>query len=409
MRARYLSMLVISIALSACGPVEDGSTGDNSAQVNNSAANNASACMGGKCDIPTDDEDYDWESTCLDRRLDVLSGNRETSSPDFLRWPCADVSGVNARNSDDRGQEYCEYFALVQLPDLEADDLAGEVVDLGRIVGEEQAEDRWRPVTTPLELELTDDQFDWYDDNYDEVVGHCVFTSWHEDFPAMACEDDGTCPVVLGDVAVNAEQFRMRVAINSNFAARDLLTGCIRDAASGDYGPINDSPELLDDAFMRGCSLADKLYTTGWRFSDSSVCAVGARLAECGCGLEGVETIEEVAEQLIPSPEAQIAAGEVSLRGFPLGGWAGLDELPTGCDYVETGDAARTLVVCDIYASDLLDNLRDPKGFCQDRYGDNVVVHVPLPAAQIVCEPPEDGTYSATCGEQPWVLEAGGE
>jgi len=35
-----------------------------------------------------------------------------------------------------------------------------------------------------------------------------------------------------------------------------------------------------------------------------------------------------------------------------------------------------------------------------------VVVHVPVPAAALVCNPPEDGQYAASCGDMPWVVGA---
>ncbi len=168
------------------------------------------------------------------------------------------------------------------------------------------------------------------------------------------------------------------------------------------YQTGEDDP-VLEDGFLRGCYLADDLYSTGWRFSDSSICAAGVRLAECGCGVSGATSLEEAVESLIPAPEAQIASGEISLRGFPLGGWSGLESLPSGCSYLETGDDGKTLVTCELYASDVLDNLQDLKGMCRKRYGDNVVVHVPIAQDQISCTPPAEGRYN-TCSETPWVL-----
>lgn len=395
----FLPWLGALLLFGACGPAAEVPPAQPPANTNASQG-----CMGGKCDIPTDDEDYSWEQVCTERRADVLEGNRESFSRDFIRWSCADVDGVSARNSDDRGQEYCEYFALVQLPDLDADELSGAVLDLGRINGEDTSGARPRPTTTPLELELSDDQFDWYDDHGDEVVGQCIFTSWHEDFPELACEASGDCPEVLGDVAVSAQTFRMQVGINSNNAARELLRDCIKAPAQGTY-TTGESDATLDDDFMRGCRLADDLYQTAWRFSDSSICAAGVRLAECGCGVEGATDIDAAVAQLIPSPQEQQEAGALSLRGFPLGGWAGLDALPSGCSYIETQDSLRTLVACDIYAFDLIDHLKDPKGFCRKTYGENVVVHVPLPADKIACEAPAEGRYSQ-CSETPWVVTA---
>ena len=386
-----LPLLVMIALVASCGP-EPQPTPD-------AGVTPPAACDGAKCDTPTDSEDYNWEDACTARRADVLEGNRETFTPDHIRWACADVEGVNARNSEDRGQEYCEYFAMIQLPDIDEDELTGPVIDLGRIT---EAEDI--NVATPLELELDDDQIDWYDDHSDDVVGHCVFTSWHVDFPEMACEETGDCPTVLGDVTVDAERFRMKVGFNSNFAARDLLKDCMAAASQGAYSTGLDDPQL-DDDFLRGCKLADDLYQTGWRFSDSSICAAATRLAECGCGVEGAADLEEAVGAMIPSPEQQVEAGEVALRGFPLGGWGAADKLPSGCKYIETGDDAGTLVACEIYGIDVVDNANDPKEFCRKQYGDNIVVHVPIPQDKVICDAPEDGQYNQ-CSAQPWILQA---
>ena len=88
----------------------------------------------------------------------------------------------------------------------------------------------------------------------------------------------------------------------------------------------------------------------------------------------------------------------------PVADWQ--DELPAGCRYVETGDtdSTKTLVACDLTASDVLSSQQDPKQKCREKYGDNVVVHVPVPAGAIVCTPPADGQYSATCSSMPWVV-----
>ena len=63
----------------------------------------------GKCDLPDDPA----EVSCTKRRADAYTEARSAFTEGFLRWSCADVAGVT---EDDRGQEYCEYFAIAQLP-----------------------------------------------------------------------------------------------------------------------------------------------------------------------------------------------------------------------------------------------------------------------------------------------------
>ncbi len=97
---------------------------------------------------------------------------------------------------------------------------------------------------------------------------------------------------------------------------------------------------------------------------------------------------------------------EITLRGFPLGTWTGASELPAGCSYADTGDASQTLVVCELSGNDVLQGAADIKERCRSKYGNNVVTHVPVPSAKIICSTPDDGAYSATCGDMPWVVTA---
>ncbi len=377
MKHFLLIALLAITGVSACGETSD--------------SNNATANNGGKGDTPGDDENRDAEQLCADRRDDALSGNRSLFGDDFIRWSCADVSGVNTNNKDSRGQEYCEYYALVTPPPAVEGGELGEPVDLGRPTGSAEGD------VTPLSLELSDDQIFWLEDNSSSVIGQCVFTSWHSDVPGPvpACEA-GECPEVMG-LPVDEEFFRMKVFFNSNSAAYSLVEECLVAAQNGDYVVADDpadSTDPLNGDFYRGCMTAYLLYGTEWRKSDSSICAASVRLAECGC----VDDASAAAAALVPPVET----GE--LRGFPLGGWAEANSLPAGCSYVEVGDGSQTLVTCDLTASDVLRSRSDLKGACREKYADNVVVYVPLPEQGFECSPPADGQYADTCGEKPWVV-----
>jgi hypothetical protein len=137
------------------------------------------------------------------------------------------------------------------------------------------------------------------------------------------------------------------------------------------------------------------------------------RLAECGCGIDtnadGTPDITdpiEISRGIVPrQPQLDGSGNEViTLRGFQLGTWSGADELPAGCRVVDTGEAGRTLVACELRSSDLIAAPNDVKGICRQKYGDNVVVHVPIPAGALACQAPEGGQYTDTCGSQPWVV-----
>jgi hypothetical protein len=400
-------------------------------------------CLDGKCDDPGStanafctqkcegSEDESCFKDCRDeaalnhckaRRSDAIDSAQRAFVPDAIRWACADVDGVNTNNQDDRGQEYCEYYALIQPPPAaEGSNLLPEAVTLGRSQGS------GRP-TTPLSIELTEDQIFQLEDNPDAVVGACVFTSWHSDIqerlpvcdapegcPELTAADGAVMPPWSGGpglgITLEDNFMRMKGSINSNNAAADLFEKCLTEPPAGD--PANPEDPLHDE-YLRGCWKSYELFGTEWRRSDPSVCAAGVRLAECGCGVDtdgdGVADVtgaQAISRAVVPfQPDED---GTLRLRGFHLGTWSGQNELPAGCRYVETGDAdsTRTLVACDLLGSDLLGSQNDPKGFCRAKYGDNVVVHVPVPGGALVCSPPE-GQYS-DCSDMPWVVGADAE
>jgi hypothetical protein len=423
-------LAVIPLLLTACA-VQGGQTPD------------GQSCVGDKCDDPgaaadrmcreqcADSDDPECVKECRDaaalghceaRRSDAIDSAQKAFTPDNIRWACSDVEGVNTNIRDDRGQEYCEYYAVVQPPPAEEGGELPPAVDLGRTRG--------NGTTAPLSLELTDDQLFALEDEPDAVVGQCIFTSWHQDINLRypVCGDsDVTCPMLsLADTAkmptwqegreyasipLTSEFMKMKVSINSNNAAADLFEKCLTSPPAGD--PDNADDPLHDD-YMRGCWKSYELFRTEWRRSDPSVCAAGVRLTECGCGVDtdgdGVADITdpvEVSRAVVPfQPDAD---GTLRLRGFHLGTWSDPDQLPSGCRHIETGDteSTKTLVACDLTASDLLSSQQDPKQKCREKYGDNVVVHVPVPAAAIVCSPPEGGQYADSCTELPWVVGGG--
>jgi hypothetical protein len=154
--------------------------------------------------------------------------------------------------------------------------------------------------------------------------------------------------------------------------------------------------------------LTRNLFTTEWRKSDPTICTGVMRLAECGCGTDATKGLalpdaaKAISEAVIPPPPDSTQS--VAFRGFPLGTWSGADQLPDGCRYTAGKESnskpSQTQVVCKLTAQDVLDGASDLKDLCRAKYGNNVVVHVPLPAAAISCMPPA----GAMCSTQPWVV-----
>ena len=62
-----------------------------------------------------------------------MDPNRPHFTPDGVRWSCRDVNGVtpNTNTSDDRGQEYCEYFTMLHTDGIPAiiSDASGPVAN----------------------------------------------------------------------------------------------------------------------------------------------------------------------------------------------------------------------------------------------------------------------------------------
>jgi len=358
---------------------------------------------------------------CNARGKDALKSTNRAFTPTAVRWACSDVNGVNTNEQDDRGQEYCEYFAVVQLPpEIDGGELP-DPAEVGRLGGDGTAQ-----------IDLTEDQLfaveDEVADRPSAVAGQCIFTSWHEDITQeLDICDDGECPSLKIEresgsatlpswmesndlkMPLEGDFMRMKTSINSNVAAADLVEDCMKSPPKGD---LEDEDDPLHDNFFRGCWKSYDLFQTEWRRSDPSVCAAAVRLSECGCGVDtdgdGAADITakgEIARALVPK---QPRNAPITLRGFPLGTWSDADELPNGCRFVNTGDASQTLVACDLTVGDLIGK-PDLKQVCREKYGDNVVVHVPVPEAAIVCTPDPDDQYTDSCGQLPWVIGAEGE
>ncbi len=382
-----IMMALVGLVLTGCG--NDDSAEDNT-------ATGSELPTGGKFDTPAGKEPP--EVFCAKRRAEALEGANKHFVPGFIRWPVADVEGVNTVGQDDRGQEYTEYFAIVHLPPAEEGGERPAPVALGQNLEEGG--------TTPLGVELTDDQDFYMEDNGDEVMGQCIFTSWHQDTPGplpICGEDESGCPEFWGH-ALTARNFRMKVSFNSNSAAALLVQDCIDTFDREEIQPDREDPEdPLHDDFFRGCMLAHYTYQTEWRSSDTAVCAAALRIVECGCGIIGGG---DPGVSLVPPQPVFDEEGNssITLRGFKLGGWDDWTKLPDGCRQVDTGEEMHALVACDLTATDIRKKPEDPKEVCRQKYGNNVVVHVPVPEAAIECPEPgsQEGVNGSMCTATPW-------
>jgi len=412
----------LALALASCTAEGGGSgpecDGDKCDDPGSSAQRDCElACKGGNADCVTECREGKAMEHCEARRSDAVDSSQKAFVGDAIRWACSDVEGVNTDGQDDRGQEYCEYYAIVQPPPATEGGATPPAVDLGR-----------NSSGKPLSLTLSEDQIFALEDNPNAIVGQCMFTSWHSDItgelpicesgasasecPVITVPDNATLPPWMTSTSLGlkmtADMLRMKVSINSNDAAVDLLEKCMTNIPAGD--PENKDDPLHDD-YIRGCWQSFQLFGTEWRRSDPTICTAAMRAAECGCGVDtdgdgkpNLTQVDDIARALVPRP----VSGSVALRGFKLGTWSGANALPAGCRFLDTGDQSQTVVACNLTGSDVLSSQTDVKGKCREKYGDNVVVHIPIPSTAIVCAPAEDGQYSATCGDMvPWTESDG--
>jgi hypothetical protein len=318
------------------------------------------------------------EPACYDRRTEAFNPNRLSFTPTALRWSCADIDSTPA---NERGQEYCEYFAIVTVPPTPAvPDPTPEV--LGRNLGPEPEDGQ-----TPVQLQLDAETIAALENSPDSIVGACVFTSWNADIDAP-CGTECETGDVLG-VPVEPEVFRMKFDPNTNEAAITLLDDCANWLPP--EGDVTNPDDPLHDPFLRACELNTEINETQHRKSDNVICGAAVRMAECGCSVEGAT----VPEALAPSTDL----------GFRLGGWTGPSELPSGCRYENVVEGAQTIVVCDLTAAEVLQNASELKAWCRESYADDVVVHIAIDPSAVTCTPNPEDAYAEDCPAYPWVLE----
>jgi hypothetical protein len=390
-------------------------------------------CSTGQCDTPKGPLDQ----LCKNSRVNAMDSNRPQFTPNGVRWSCKDVNGVSASSntSDDRGQEYCEYFTLLHtagVPSIIMDATNNPVfcdantpcasgtcdpnisscvtattVDTSQAASVLGKNTNGSTVT-PLDPTLSAGQLAWLSQNPSQKVGTCVFTSWHADIDRTISSTETIEGYGLNDTTPSSSNllFRMDVGFNSNGAAQQLVSDCLKPGNA-----------KITDGYTRGCFMTGSVGLP-WRKSDPSVCTMAMRIAECGCTVtpnDGTNTKLDLsnANDLARAQDLFVPKAR---RGFTLGTWDGVGLLPTGCRYVRTGDttsltvdgrqvddpnADQTIVACDLKGSHITQaTAKDPKEACRVTYGDEVVVHVRVPTptmATVSCD-----MTQPKCAGVPW-------
>ncbi len=321
---------------------------------------------------------FDLAALCQENIQRHITVRPQELSDGVVRWQCGDRPGVDG--ASDRGQEYCEYFA----------------VSNGKRVDNFADADPSKPLS-------------------------CFFTSVYMDVAKGTTRDAALAKELSKkenlNATVNKDLVRMKGQFNSRGAATTLVVDAMnvakdkndeRQAACflASIDPANKANAEKLKAACRGkdlsvasawtkatklgakiptskasnfdmykdtvaCMSVGRLENGGvdWRMSDPHIAQVVVRANdECGCTYSAL-------------PDA--------LEGFLQGSWSSKDALPAGCRRAKVaGSDYQHMTICDISESERsdletsLDYSENLQAYCNERFGKDIVLTAPLRAVE---------------------------
>src|SRR5689334_18767463 len=115
-RKRTITTALVTAAFFGCGGASGPTSNNPYHPSNGDTPNTTDPCLNALPARPSSSQLMKCmpqaEALCQDRSSAVLRTDQPAFTPNAIRWSCSDVAGVNNNNNDDRGQEYCEYFAM---------------------------------------------------------------------------------------------------------------------------------------------------------------------------------------------------------------------------------------------------------------------------------------------------------
>jgi hypothetical protein len=295
-----------------------------------------------------------------------------------VRWQCGDRPGVDG--AEDRGQEYCEYFALSngKRADTYADiDPAAPLYCFFTSVYMDVTDDTVLDAKLAKELAKKENANAPISKDLIRMKGQFnsrgAATTLVVD--AMNAPKDvnderqAACFLASTDPANSANAEKLRTACRgqdlSNKTAWSKVTKLgvkIPTTKAANYQTYKD---------LVACMAVDNLEHGGvdWRMSDPHIAQVTVRANdECGCAYTAL-------------PDA--------LPGFLQGTWSSKDALPPGCRRVKVdGQDYAQMTLCEVPASERsdletsLDYSENIQAFCNERYGKDIVLTAPLRAVE---------------------------
>lgn len=351
----------------------------------------ALALLGPGCDgegEPIDDEQnvvpdgaqtpFDLAGLCQENIQRHITVRTQELADGVVRWQCGDRPGVDG--ADDRGQEYCEYFAMSngKRVDLLADADPGAPLSCfftsvymdvapGMARDEYLAAELAKPenmgVDVDPKLVRMKGQFNSRGAATTLVVDAMDVKTAQNDQRQAACFLASIDPANKGNAEALKDACRgVKLTVRSAWEKAQKLGAKVPSAGDANY-------EMYKDTVA--CMSVGRLEHGGvdWRMSDPHIAQVVVRANdECGCTYSAL-------------PD--------ELEGFLQGSWSSPDTLPAGCRRVQVdGQPYQHMTICDVSEaerSDLetsLDYSENLQSYCNERFGKDIVLTAPLRAVE---------------------------
>lgn len=321
---------------------------------------------------------FDLAGLCHDNIQRHITVRPQELAEGIVRWQCGDRPGVDG--VDDRGQEYCEYFAISK----------GKRVDN-------------------------------FADADPKAPLYCYFTSVYGDVASGTARDAALAKELSKPENLNATVDKSLVRMKGPFNTRGAATTLVVDAMNV-KSDVNDERQAacflatIDPAnkanaeklktACRGKKLSTK---TAWskvqklgakvpvagdatyeNFRDTVACMSVGRLQNGGVDWRMSDPhITQVVVRANDECSCTYSALPDALEGFMQGTWSSKDALPAGCKRVKVnGQDYQHLTVCEIPASERsdletsLDYSENLQAYCNERFGKDIVMTAPLRAVE---------------------------
>ena len=296
----------------------------------------------------------------------------------IVRWQCGDRPGVDG--AADRGQEYCEYFALnngKRVDNFSDVDQSKPLYCFYTSVYMDVAEGTALDASLAAELSKPENAGATVDKDLVRMKGQfnsrgAATTLVVDAMNAPRDQNDerqAACFLASLDPANKANSEKLKEVCRGRSLA--TKTAWSKATKLGAKIPKTTAANYQNYKDLVACMAVDNLEHGGvdWRMSDPHIAQVTVRANdECGCTYTAL-------------PDA--------LQGFLQGTWSSKDALPPGCRRVKVeGSDFQQMTLCEVTASEVsdletsLDYQENLQSYCNERFGKDIVLTAPLRAIE---------------------------